>query len=60
MFIYIFYIILLIILIYITFIGYIRFKHKFWSRQPVFHFYNIYYWMFPQRVIYKKFTDINE
>lgn len=59
MLIYILYIILLIIVIYITFLGYIRFKHQFWSRQPVFHFHDIYYWIFPQNVIYKKITDIN-
>lgn len=25
-------------------LGYIRVRHKFWARQPVFHYYDIYYW----------------
>ena len=36
-----YFIIFLIIIIYI----YIRLKYKFWSLQPVFHFYDFYYWI---------------
>ena len=33
-----------IILLVILFFTYIKFKYKFWSLQPVFHFYDVYYW----------------
>lgn len=26
------------------FFGYVRMKYRFWSQQPVFHYYDIYYW----------------
>ena len=56
---YSFYILLCILMLCIIFISYIRLKHKFWSRQPVFHFYDIHYWFFPQDVILNKIVNIN-
>ena len=56
---YSFYILLCILMLCIIFISYIRLKHKFWSRQPVFHFYDIHYWLFPQDVILNKIVNIN-
>jgi hypothetical protein len=38
------YIIAAIISIIVLFLGYVRLKHKFWAQQPVFHYYDIYYW----------------
>lgn len=32
--------------VYCLFIAYFRLKFKFWSRQPVFHLHNIYYWIY--------------
>ena len=30
---------------------YFTFKYRFWSKQPVFHSYNIWYWLFPPGII---------
>ena len=30
---------------------YFKFKYRFWSRQPVFHYHNIRYWLFPPGII---------
>jgi len=38
------YLIALLIVLIIFFFIYIRIRYKFWSLQPVFHFYDIYYW----------------
>ena len=35
----------------ILFILYFTFKYRFWSKQPVFHSYNIWYWLFPPGII---------
>ena len=45
--------ILLLILIIIRF--YIKIKWQFWSIQPVFHIYNIFYWFFPPGIINENF-----
>lgn len=39
------YLIGFIILLVILFFCYIRIKYKFWALQPVFHFYDLYYWV---------------
>jgi len=39
------YTILLIIVLIILFFIYIRVKYRFWALQPVFHFYDLYYWI---------------
>jgi len=38
------YIIIVFIAIITLFFGYVRVKYKFWALQPVFHYYNIFYW----------------
>jgi GNAT superfamily N-acetyltransferase len=38
------YIIAAIVSIVVLFFGYVKVKYKFWSQQPVFHYYDIYYW----------------
>jgi len=45
------YIILIILILFILFYGYVRCVFKFWSIQPVFHVYNIFYWLFPPGII---------
>lgn len=45
------YIIVAIIIIYFLLIGYFKLKYPFWSRQPVFHFYNLLYWAKPPGII---------
>jgi len=37
--------IIFIISLYLLFFAYIKVFHRFWSIQPVFHVYNIYYWL---------------
>ena len=43
--------ILILLIIVILCKGYFRVKYPFWSIQPVFHFHNVYYWMFPPGII---------
>ena len=42
---------ILIVLLTIIFFMYIRIKFKFWALQPVFHFYDLYYWIVDVGVI---------
>ena len=54
---YIFYILIsIIIILYI----WIKLRFQFWSRQPVFHIYNIYYWLFYQGIIQKELPEKNK
>ena len=46
----------LIIILYI----WIKLYFQFWSRQPVFHIYNIYYWLFYQGIIQKELPEKNK
>jgi hypothetical protein len=39
--------------------AYIRLKYKFWTLQPVFHFYDIYYWFINVGVIRKELPERN-
>ena len=38
----------------------IKLRFQFWSRQPVFHIYNIYYWLFYQGIIQKELPEKNK
>ena len=49
------FIILCIILLFV----YIRLRYKFWALQPVFHFYDIYYWFINVGVIRKELPEKN-
>ena len=51
------YIILTILLLLISLYFYIRFKFRFWFKQPVFHIYNLKYWLFPIGQIKPKLDD---
>jgi len=57
-----------IILFIILFFIYIRIKYRFWAIQPVFHFYDLYYWFvnvgiirheLPQKNRYTNFKNVN-
>ncbi len=37
----------------------IRWKHRFWLVQPVFHTYNLYYWLFPPGIIDQRLPRAN-
>lgn len=43
----------IVLLIIVLLIGYIyyKIKYQFWSRQPVFHYHNLYYWLIPPGII---------
>lgn len=51
------YTIVTFISLYMLFIGYFRLNFKFWSRQPVFHLHNIYYWVYYYFMISGIITD---
>jgi hypothetical protein len=53
------YIIAFIILFIILFFLYIRIKFKFWALQPVFHFYDLYYWIVNVGIIQKELPSKN-
>lgn len=44
-------IILCVIVIIVLLIMVYKIKYKFWSRQPVFHYHNLWYWLFPPGII---------
>ena len=52
--------IVFIISIYVIFIMYIKIKYPFWSKQPVFHYHNIKYWINPPGIIEHKLPKINK
>jgi hypothetical protein len=61
------YFIFFIVLCIISFFCYIRLKYRFWALQPVFHFYDLYYWFvsvgiirteLPEKNRYTNFQDI--
>jgi len=56
---YSFLVFLIIILIILSY-AYIKIKYRFWSIQPVFHIYNIYYWVFPPGLIDHKLPEKNK
>jgi len=43
----------------ILFFLYIRIKYRFWALQPVFHFYDLYYWFVNAGIIRKELPEKN-
>ena len=39
---------------------YIRIKFGFWAYQPVFHYHNLFYWIYPIGLINKDLPNINK
>ena len=54
------YVILGIIVVYIMLCAYIRIKMRFWHLQPVFHIYNISYWIRPPGIISHTLPSVNK
>lgn len=52
--------ILIIILIILLLIAIYKLKYPFWSKQPVFHFHNIKYWIIPPGIIQHKKPEKNK
>ena len=48
-----------VILLIIIYFCYIRIKYKFWALQPVFHFYDLYYWFVNVGIIRKELPEKN-
>jgi hypothetical protein len=53
-----YFIIVLIVLIYLIVTVYLKHKLNFWITQPVFHIYNLFYWLNPPGVINKEIPSI--
>jgi len=53
------YILLFIITVIIFFFLFIRIKYRFWASQPVFHFYDLYYWIVNVGVIREELPEKN-
>lgn len=56
---YIPYVFLVFIIILLLFAGYIKFKYRFWSVQPVFHFYDFHYSFYPYGIIMRELPEKN-
>lgn len=54
------YILCFIILLIILFFIYIRLKYRFWAIQPVFHFYDLYYWIINVGIIRHELPEKNK
>ena len=53
------YILVFMILCIILFFMFVRLKYKFWALQPVFHFYDLYYWVVNVGIIRKELPEKN-
>ena len=40
-----------LVIIYLLFYAFIKIKFRFWADQPVFHLYNLFYWIWPCGII---------
>ena len=54
------YYVIIVIIILTILIAYFKLKYPFWSKQPVFHFHNLYYWMFPPGIIQNEMPEKNK
>ena len=54
------YIILALIILYLLFTAYCKIRFRFWSKQPVFHLHNLWYWAFPPGIIQHKLPPITK
>ena len=39
---------------------YVKITYKFWAYQPVFHYYNLFYWIYPIGIIDKELPKSNK
>jgi hypothetical protein len=54
------YIILIFLIIFILFKIYVKIKYKFWAYQPIFHYHNLLYWIYPIGIINKELPKTNK
>lgn len=57
---YLYYVLLIIICILVLLFIWFKIRYSFWSKQPVFNYYNIYYWMYPNRIINNYLPEMNK
>ena len=53
-------IIVFLFLLIIIFKCYVKIRYKFWSYQPVFHYHNLFYWIYPKGIINKSLPEPNK
>jgi hypothetical protein len=53
------YILLSFIIIITLFFAYVRIKYQFWALQPVFHYYDIFYWFYNKGIIRQELPQKN-
>ena len=56
----IYYTILIFVILYFILITYIKIAYNFWSIQPVFHYYNLFYWIKSADIIGRNLPSINK
>lgn len=54
------YLLLIFFILYIICKVYIRIKYKFWAYQPVFHYYDLWYWISQKGIINKELPETNK
>ena len=54
------YLLFIFLILYIICKVYIRVKYKFWAYQPVFHYYDLWYWISQKGIINKELPEINK
>ena len=54
------YLVIALCIIYILCKGLIRILYPFWAIQPVFNYYNVYYWLFPNKIIHQRPPKLNK
>ena len=57
---YIFYVLFLFILIILIICAYIKIRFRFWAMQPVFHIYDLHYYLFPCGIINYELPEKNQ
>lgn len=55
-----YYYLILFFIIIIAFRFYVKITYKFWAYQPVFHYYNLFYWIYPIGIINKELPESNQ
>ena len=56
----IYYLFILLLILYLILLFYVKLFYNFWSLQPVFHYYNAFYWIKPKGVIIEDLPVINK
>ena len=54
------YIIITIILLFLLYVGYYKVRYRFWTTQPIFHRYQLYNWIFLNRLICEDISPHNK